>query len=94
MLKCFNQIREYENVHKPNFRLGCPALEVSLDDNLECTISPRFDALVDTPLTKLGVKIDLHLSSLSNIPSKPSNTRDVIDNLFNRLIHLFLYPAL
>jgi len=33
MLKWFNQIREFENVHKPNFSLGYLIPEVSLGDD-------------------------------------------------------------
>ena len=74
ILQCFNQIREYENVHKPSFSLGSHKLEVSLDDEFEYTIFPRFDiALTNNK--------DLPISLLSDIPSETSNPRDVTDDV-------------
>ena len=64
ILQVFNQIREEVNVHEHDFSLRSTRLEVSLDDDFEYIISPRFKSLVNTPLTNLRQENNLCISSL------------------------------
>lgn len=81
MLSCFNQLREGDNGHEPNFGLRCLRHHISLKDDFEYTIFLRFKALIDTHVTNFGEKIDLPISSLSNTLSETRNPKDIIDDL-------------
>ena len=71
-------------MYEPNFSLRPRRHEVSLDDDFEYTISPRFEALIDKPMTNLVEKIDLPISSLFDTPFKTSSPRDTIESCLDK----------
>jgi len=77
MLSCFNQKREDDNKYDPNFSLRDPRNEVALDNDFENTICPRFGSQIDTSFVNLREELELPISPLPNISSKPSSLRDI-----------------
>jgi len=84
MFKCFNQLKEDDNVHDPNFSLRSLTPELALHFGFDYTIFSRFMAPIDTPIdkdvTNFRKRINLPISSLFASSSEITNPRDVMDD--------------
>lgn len=56
-------------------------MRVSLEDDFDYNISPRFEAPIDTHVTNVREKINLPISSLYDTPFVTNNPKDVINDL-------------
>jgi len=61
MLQCFNQLREYDSIHEPNFSLRS-ILDINAENKVKYTVSPKINAPIVAPKTDLRRKINSPIS--------------------------------
>jgi len=56
MLQCFNQLREDDSIHEPNFSLRSPVPNINVENTFKYTVSAKNDAQIVALKTDLRKK--------------------------------------